>query len=518
MSAEALVDGAMLVAGRKVLGTAGSFRAVDPATGEELEPEFGHAAHLEVDAAARLADDAFEEFRASPPDRRARLLDAVAAEIDELGDALVERAVAETGLPAARIRSERTRTTSQLRFFAASLRHGDLLKIRIDDTPDLRQRQIPVGPVAVFGSSNFPLAFSSAGGDVASALAVGCPVVVKVHNAHPGTAMLVAGAVSRAIAASELPAGVYSALIGPGTSIGAALVSHPAIRAVGFTGSRSGGLALTRLAEQRPVPIPVFAEMSSINPVFLFPSRLDLATARAYVESMTLGAGQFCTNPGVVFVPTGAAGDRFVGAVAELIRDSVGQTMLTGGIADAFDGTRSTVAAASGVRLVAQGAAGGGPNSPAATVLEADVAVFAADDAVREEMFGPGSVIIRYDAVDELLAAAETLEGQLTASLHGETADHPAMARVLRILERKAGRIIVNGWPTGVAVTHAMVHGGPYPATSDGRSSSVGTLAIHRWLRPVAYQGVPQELLPTELRDDAMSGSSTHRDMVRSAR
>jgi alpha-ketoglutaric semialdehyde dehydrogenase len=505
-----MLTGEMLIGATSVRGTAGSFRAVNPATGEAVEPEFGQGDQVDVDRAATLAHDAFDTYRATAPAQRADFLDSIAANIEGLGDELIERAQVESGLPRARLEGERTRTTSQLRLFAELLRGGTATGVRIDPaqperTPvprlDIRQRLIGLGPVAVFGSSNFPLAFSNAGGDTASALAAGCPVVVKVHNAHPGTALLVAGAVAAAVAEHGLPEGVYSSLVGAGNSIGAALVAHPAIKAVGFTGSRAGGLALVDIASKRREPIPVYAEMSSINPVFIFPSAATKEVASGFVGSLTLGSGQFCTNPGLVFAPKGAEGDAFARSVGRLIAEATGQTMLTSGIREAFESGTSRFASAPGVETLAEGAPGDGPNAPAPVVFSTDAERLREEESLQDEIFGASSLVARYDSLDELLSIAEALEGQLTATIHATASENEQVRQLLPILERKVGRILYNGWPTGVEVNHSMVHGGPFPSTSDSRTTSVGTLAIQRFLRPVAYQNLPDELLPEPVAD-----------------
>jgi len=509
------LTGEMLIGADRVFGSTGSFRATDPATGRALEPAFGQGGAPEVDRAARLARDAFDTYRATSPIERAALLDLIADKIEGLGDELVERAHRETGLAVARLTGERGRTTGQLRLFAELLRGGTTTGVRIDPAqpdrtplprPDIRQRLVALGPVAVFGSSNFPLAFSNAGGDTASALAAGCPVIVKVHGAHPGTAMLVAGAVAAAVAELGLPAGVYSSLLGAGEDLGAALVAHPDVAAVAFTGSRAGGLALIDIAQRRRVPIPVYAEMSSTNPVFVFPSALadDAATAEVasgFVASVTLGSGQFCTNPGLLFVPTGGAGDALVGAVAQLVAGTAGQTMLTEGIREAFESGVSGLGTAPGVDTLASGSPGDGPNAPATVVFATDAARLATTPRLQDEVFGAASLVVRYGSTDDLLAAAGALDGQLTATVHALRDDVDDVRRLIPVLERTVGRILYNGWPTGVEVNHAMVHGGPFPSTSDGRTTSVGTLAIHRFLRPVAYQNLPDELLPEPLAD-----------------
>lgn len=474
----------------------------------------------DVTAATTAAQDAFAAYRATTPTERGAFLDAVADAIEADREAIAAAAVAESHLPEARIAGEVGRTTGQLRMFAAVARQGDHLGVRIDPamperTPlpraDIRQRMIPLGPVAVFGASNFPLAFSTAGGDTASALAAGCPVVVKGHPAHPVTGTLVARAITRAVADASLPAGVFSFLLtssdgGPSEiELGQALVQDPRITAVGFTGSRGGGLALVRAAAEREVPIPVYAEMSSINPVVVLPGALTsdpAALAEGYVGSLTLGSGQFCTNPGLLFLPTGEGGDAFLRAAAEAVTAATGTPMLTSGIATAYTEGTSRQAAAEGVEIVATGTSGEGDDAPAPQLAAASGTGSA---AVTDEVFGAAGVVVRYASTDDLLGQLAGLEGQLTATLHlDETAesDLDAARTLLPTLETRAGRVLVGGWPTGVEVGHAMVHGGPYPATSDSRSTSVGSLAIERFQRPVAYQDLPSALLPEAIRDD----------------
>jgi alpha-ketoglutaric semialdehyde dehydrogenase len=453
----------------------------------------------DVAAATTAAAEAFAVYRATSPAERSAFLEAVAAEIEADRDAIIAEAVRESGLPEARITGEVGRTTGQLRMFAGVVAQGDHLGVRIDPalpdrTPlpraDIRQRMVPLGPVAVFGASNFPLAFSTAGGDTASALAAGCPVVVKGHPAHPVTGTLVARAITRAVERSGLPAGTFSFVLG-GIETGQELVVDPRITAVGFTGSRGGGLALVRAAAEREVPIPVYAEMSSINPVVVLPGALasndTTAFAQAYVGSLTLGSGQFCTNPGLLFLPAGEQGDAFLAAAGEAVAAASGQTMLTPGIAEAYRaGTAGSDA---------------GDLAPAPQVVETS----ALEHPVTDEVFGASGVVVRYADVADLLPRLEGLEGQLTATVHADAdsdADRADAAALLPVLELKAGRILFNGWPTGVEVGHAMVHGGPFPATSDARTTSVGSLAVERFQRPVAYQDVPPALLPDAVRDD----------------
>jgi NADP-dependent aldehyde dehydrogenase len=368
----------------------------------------------------------------------------------------------------------------------------------------LRLRKIALGPVAVFGASNFPLAFSVAGGDTASALAAGCPVVVKAHSAHLGTSELVAQVIQKAVADCGLPEGVFSMLIGDGRQIGQSLVSNAAIKAVGFTGSRQGGVSLMRTAALRHEPIPVYAEMSSINPVFLLPDALSknsAALAQGYVDSLTLGAGQFCTNPGLVLALKGVHLQEFVDAAAVALNAKAAATMLTPGIFQAYTSGVTRLSKIEGVEMLAQGQSGGTGCAAQACLALCDASTFLSTPALQDEIFGPSSLIIMCNDITEMRRIAELVEGQLTVTVHATAADHALAASLMPILERKAGRILFNGFPTGVEVSHTMVHGGPFPATSDSRSTSVGASAIDRFVRPVCYQAVPAELLPACLSD-----------------
>ena len=509
------LTGDMLIGGASVRGGGDAIRAVDPSNGRELDPAFPGGTLADVDRACALAWAAFDAYRETGSDERARLLETVAEELLGLGDALIERAMAETGLPRARLEGERGRTVGQLRLFAAVVREGSWIEARVDPAmperkplprPDLRQRHVALGPVAVFGASNFPLAFSVAGGDTASALAAGCPVVAKAHPAHPGTSELAGRAVQAAVKRCGLPEGVFSLLLDAGHEIGGALVADPRIKAVGFTGSRRGGVALMRIAASRPEPIPVYAEMSSINPVFLLPRALATraeAIGRGYAGSLTMGAGQFCTNPGLVFALDGPGLDAFTAAAKDAVAASPAAVMLTPGMHAAYeDGVSRLVANPRLTELARGGAARPDSFEGQAVVFATDLDGFRSDPAVQEEVFGASSVLVRCPDVAAMRDAVEAMEGQLTATLHLDAPDDLDAARALMpVLERKVGRVLVNGWPTGVEVGHAMVHGGPYPSTSDGRTTSVGSLAIRRFLRPVCYQDMPQELLPEALRD-----------------
>lgn len=506
------MDGSFLIGARPVTRTE-TFRAIDPATGAPLDPPFAISTEADVADACSLADAAFDSFRELTPEKRAQFLETVADNIEAIGEKLVARAMSESGLPQARLTGERGRTTGQLRLFARVLREGHWAGVTLDQAlperqplprADLRQRRIALGPVAVFGASNFPLAFSVAGGDTASALAAGCPVVVKAHPAHPGASAMVGQAIRDAVATCELPEGVFSLLQGPANALGAALVSDPRIKAVGFTGSRAGGLAVVAIAQARLEPIPVYAEMSSINPVILMPHALEAraeALAAAYVGSLTMGAGQFCTNPGVVLAAEGEALDRFVAAAAAALGGAAAQVMLTPGIHQSYQSGVAGLSNHPQVRRLAEGAEAKGATRGRAALFETNGAAFAADPELAHEVFGAASIVVRCASLDEVAAVLRGMEGQLTATLQLDDADVAHAQALLPILERKAGRILANGWPTGVEVSHAMVHGGPFPATSDPRGTSVGASAIDRFLRPVCYQDLPDALLPAALRD-----------------
>jgi NADP-dependent aldehyde dehydrogenase len=517
------ITGEALIGGVAVRGEGAAQRAFNPGTEEKFGEEFNAVSVGQVNDACRLAGAAFDTFRAASDAARAELLDAIARNIMDIGAELIECAMAETGLPQARLEGERARTCNQLKMFAALLREGSWCDPRIDvalptRTPpraDLRLRLIGVGPVAVFGASNFPLAFSVAGGDTASALAAGCPVVVKAHSAHPGTSELVARAVVAAVAQCGLPVGVFALLTGSGSHIGQALVAHPAIQAVGFTGSRSGGTALMATAAARKQPIPVYAEMSSINPVFLLPEALagrPDSIAAGFAASLTLGVGQFCTNPGLVLGIEGPGLDRFCSSTAQALGGVAPGTMLSAGIAGAYQSGVQALASHGDVETITATPHGGCKGG--AALFRTTAQAFLSQHALSDEVFGPASLVIACRDIDEMIAVAEHLEGQLTATLQMADGDAEAARKLLPILERKAGRILANGFPTGVEVTSAMVHGGPFPSTSDGRSTSVGTAAINRFLRAVCYQDLPASLLPPVLRDENPGAVWRRRDGV----
>lgn len=509
----------MQLTGQQIIGqssytASGSvISAVNPETGEILQPSYLGGSTQEVDLACKLAQEASQSFRKISSEKRARFLESIALEIEELGEILITRCMEETGLPKARLEGERARTCGQLRLFAEVLRSREWLDIRVDSAlpnrkpaprEDLRLSKIALGPVAVFGASNFPLAFSVAGGDSAAAFAAGCPVIVKAHSAHPGTSELVGRAVQKAVLENGLHEGVFSLLYGAGNDIGKKLVTDRRIQAVGFTGSRSGGIALMRLAQSRQEPIPVYAEMSSINPVFLLPDALrSLCSelAEGYINSLNMGAGQFCTNPGLIIAIKSDDLDCFLSELPHYAENAKAQTMLSPAIKKSFDVGVKAFKENKHVSSVCFGSIGQHKNSSQISVFKASAHDFLKDKRLKEEVFGTCSLIVECDDLEQMLNVALSLEGQLTASLQMGGDDLNLAHSLLPYLEEKVGRIMVNAWPTGVEVCHAMVHGGPYPATSDSRSTSVGSAAIDRFLRPVCYQNFPQELLPEDLKD-----------------
>lgn len=517
MSVAELQNVGGLIIGANNVQTDQSFEAVNPANGETLSGKFSIASVEHVKAACELARAAFTSFKDLDASLRADFLDAIGQNILALGDELLDRAHQETGLPMGRLTGERGRTIGQLGLFAAELRDGAYMGIRIDSAlpdrapmprVDLRQMQKAVGPVAVFGASNFPLAFSVAGGDTASALAAGCPVVVKGHDAHPGTSALVAGAIRDAVKSCGLHEGVFSHVSGQSYDIGTALVANPHIQAVGFTGSRAGGLALMDVAAKRPCPIPVYAEMSAINPVIILPNALKGGAAdlgAAFAGSLTMGAGQFCTNPGLILAIDGPDLDAFLDAAQTALTGAPLQTMLTPNIQSTYEKGVKGLDKSSSLTTRVNNACE--THAAGAALFEGASESLGTDAAISEEVFGASSIVLRCKDEAALARAVDLVEGQLTITLHlSDGSDDMDIARaLLPTLEEKAGRILVNGWPTGVEVCHAMVHGGPFPATSDGRTTSVGSLAINRFLRPICYQNMPEGLLPNALRGDGAS-------------
>lgn len=497
-------------------GSGETFHAVSPLDRRPLEPAFQAAAEKDVNAAMEMAAAAGDGYRLLTNEERAKFLERIADEIMALGDDLIARTRLETGLPEGRLTGERARTVNQLKLFAQLVREGSWVDARIDTAmpgrqplprPDLRRMLIPVGPVIVFGASNFPFAYSVAGGDTASALAAGNPVVVKAHERHPGTSELTATAIRRAVEASRLPPGVFSMLHGLGKTVGQALVKHSFARAVGFTGSRAAGRALFDAAAARPDPIPVFAEMSSLNPVFILPEALrerGAKIAEGLKNSVTLGVGQFCTKPGLVFGVQGAEFEQFRQTLAQLLRAVEPTTMLHAGICDAYHQGLDRMSRTDGVKLFARPEKNSDVSKTQGEAVLAftDAKTFRSNPELAGEIFGPFSLLISAPTLAELEDIAQNLEGQLTATVHGTSGDFQKAGKLLRLLEGKAGRLILNGFPTGVEVCPAMNHGGPYPATTDVRFTSVGTAAVYRFARPICYQDFPATLLPAALRDE----------------
>jgi NADP-dependent aldehyde dehydrogenase len=511
------LTGLSLIGGGRGSDQGAGFQAVNPQTGAQLLPVYRSALAAEVDEAVKLAEQAFASYSKASGKAKASFLRRAAKGFEAHRQELAERAHLETALPMPRLMGEVGRTAGQLRMFAGVVEEGSWVQARIDPAlperqplprPDIRSMLRALGPVAVFGASNFPLAFSVGGGDTASALAAGCPVVVKAHPAHPGTSELAGRILSEAVAAEGLHPGVFSMVFDAGLAAGAALVRHPLMRAVAFTGSLRAGRALMDLAAARPDPIPCFAEMSSGNPVFVLPGALakgPAALAQSLFGSFTLGAGQFCTKPGIVLVPDATNAPAFLAELRSLVEGSKPFTLLTPGIAKEYG--RASQARAGEIPLAAEGQPASeldqseGLCGAQARLFVVCLKQFLASPQLAEEIFGPDTLMVHCAGTGDFARAAEALEGHLTATLLGTDEDLAANSELVEILERKAGRVIFNGFPTGVEVTHAMVHGGPYPATSDARFTSVGSLAIYRFARPVCFQGFPQAMLPEELWD-----------------
>jgi alpha-ketoglutaric semialdehyde dehydrogenase len=496
------------------MNTNNTFQAINAATNEPLEGVFTNATLDQVNEAVQKATAAFDSYRKKDKNSIAAFLDQIADEILNLGDALIERCTLETGLPIARLQGERGRTMNQLKLFATVVREGSWVDAKIDTAipdraplpkSDIRHMLIPLGPVAVFGASNFPLAFSTAGGDTASALAAGCPVVVKGHEAHPGTSEMIAQAISKAIKICGMPEGTFSLIQGNSRTVGEALVKHSEIKAVGFTGSHAGGKALFDYANARPEPIPVFAEMGSTNPVFILPGILEekgeeIATGMA--GSITMGVGQFCTNPGLSFVQKSEGADKFFNQLKYKISEVPAGVMLTPNIKKAFDKGIQKILDIHQVEEFAVGLGENSPNSATPRLFKTSMENFTKNNSLSTENFGPSSVLVEAQSKEAILEAARNLEGHLTATIFGTPKDFAEYKELFAILELKVGRVVVNGYPTGVEVCHSMVHGGPYPATTAPQSTSVGTGAIKRFVRPVCFQDYPESLLPDELKNE----------------
>lgn len=509
----------MNISGKNIIGNNESakgtktFNTKNPATQTDLEVKFHEATTQEVDEAVMLAKKAFNEYRSKSNEQRAQFLEAIAENILALGDELIHRCMKETALPEGRLTGERGRTMNQLKLFASVVREGSWIDARIDTAipdrqpapkPDIRQMQIPLGPVGIFGASNFPLAFSVAGGDTASALAAGCPVIVKAHPLHPGTSEFVGKAIQKAAKETGMPEGVFSMVHGISTEVGMALVNHPEIKAIGFTGSFRGGKALFDAANRRLVPIPVFAEMGSTNPVFILPGAMkekNEILAKGLIGSVSLGVGQFCTNPGVVISQKSEDSNLFLQHLKTFNVETPAGTMLSEQIKNSFSTGVQHLSKTSGVEVLSLSSAEDSGNLAKTNIFSTDGKTFMQNHSLSEEVFGPSTLNVSTDDKTEMLRIAEELDGHLTATIHGTEQDLTEYSDLVTVLEQKVGRLIFNGFPTGVEVCHSMVHGGPYPATTAPQSTSVGTAAIKRFARPICYQDFPQQALPEQLKD-----------------
>ena len=507
------------------------FFGIDPRTGENLPTEFHEATTGEIDAAVLAARVAFDPFRRTSAEQRAQFLEAIADETEVLGDSLLERASAETGHPLDRCAAERTRSVNQARLFAEFIREGSWVDARIDTAeldrkpipkPDVRSMMLPVGPVAVFGASNFPIAISVLGADTISAFACGCPVVIKAHPAHPGTCEISAQAILSAAEKCNLPDGVFSMVHGRGHEVGIELVKHPELAAAAFTGSLVGGRALFDVANSRPNPIPFYAELGSVNPIFVLPGALENdgvdRVAEGYITALTTGVGQFCTNPGLVFGLGSETWERFAAASQKKVSQYLPQTMLHAGIHHAYVSGVERLKEKSELILTSESSQAPVPEKAEAGcyLFRTNAAGLGANPDLYEEIFGPVSTLVECAAPEEMEKFAEQLDGSLTASVHGTEDDLQTYRGLVSVLERKVGRLIFNGYPVGLEVCHSMHHGGPYPATCHSHFTSIGTRCINRFVRPVCYQNWPQSVLPPELQDDNPMGIMRMVDSVQS--
>jgi NADP-dependent aldehyde dehydrogenase len=507
-------NGHSLIEGQFTHLEAKSFQASDPAKQTTLPEKFFDLPEDAVDTVLAAAHEAYLAYRETSAPQRAAFLRAIGEEIENLGDELIERVQSETALPKARVEGERARTVGQLNSFADLLDEGSWVDARIDTAipdrqplpkPDLRRRLEPIGPVVVFGSSNFPLAFSVAGGDIASALAAGNPVIKKAHRAHPGTSELVGRAILKAIERAEMPPGVFALIHGRGSTVGQALIRHPATKAVGFTGSQSAGRALFDAAAARPEPIPVFAEMSSLNPVVVLPGALKEnrdTLVEGLLGSITLGVGQFCTKPGLVFAVEGADTDALISELGKRMAATEPAALLHPEIADSFRQRIAEINAVEGVSEVAAADPGsGGSTRTKAWLSKVSARTFLETETLHEEAFGPFCLVVTCQNQEEIRTCLTRLSGQLTGTLHGSDSELSEAGPIIAALRERVGRLIFQGYPTGVEVCPSMTHGGPYPATTDSRFTAVGTAAIQRFVRPVSYQNCPAALLPEDLQD-----------------
>lgn len=490
-----------------------TYRTFNPQLNIENETLFTEATAQEINESVHLASEAFKTFRTVPGEKKSSFLNAIADEILALDDELIQTFCRESGLPEGRAKGERGRTVFQLRSFADLVKDGSWVEASIDTAqpereplpkPDLRKLLIPIGPVVVFGASNFPLAYSTAGGDTAAALAAGCPVIVKSHPMHAGTGELVASAIIKAVEKSGMPNGVFSNLNSSGIQVGTQLVQHPGVKAVGFTGSIQGGRSLYNLASQRDEPIPVFAEMGSINPVVILPNALkhrgeDLA--KTYAGSITLGTGQFCTNPGLILAIKSDALTHFISALAKEIITIEPSCMLHPNIIGAYETNMGKMISQSGLRVVSNVEYEVSKNYARQAITTVEGKTFLENTSLHQEVFGPFSMVVQCKDKDQLELIISKLEGQLTGTLIADDEAH-LYSYIISALQNRVGRIIFNGVPTGVEVCPSMVHGGPYPASTDSRFTAVGVNSIKRWVRPFSFQDWPNALLPDELKNE----------------
>jgi 2,5-dioxopentanoate dehydrogenase len=511
------LNGNLLIGAQEVSATAGSMKALNPATNAEIEPSFAFGGVAEVDRAAQLADDAFDSYNNTSLAERAAFLERIADGLDAITPALAQRASLETGLPVAQLEGEAAKSATQFRQFAIVVRQGRFRKATIDPAQperqprarmDHRMQKIALGPVAIFGASNFPISYSVAGGDTASALAAGCPVILKAHNAHPGASELMGRVIQQAAKDSGLHEGVFSLVRGGGNEIGEALVDHPLIKGVTFTGSEGGGMALFRRAQQRPDPIPVFTEMTSVNPTFVLPAALasrggDIGDG--FTERMLVTVGQACLKPAILLAIDGPGYAELKNAMIARVEAMQARTMLTPGISTAY---RKNVERQNnaGAKRIAIGGESRGAWDGQSVLFEVDGARMLEEPSLSEEVFGPAALLVRVTNVEQLIAIAKQFRGQLSATMQIDEADYPTAARLLPLLERRTGRVVINAFAHPQEVSYASIHGGPFPATSDSRFTSVGMSAIERFLRPVSYQGFPDELLPEALQHDNPAG------------
>ncbi|MEU1199900.1 aldehyde dehydrogenase (NADP(+)) [Streptomyces sp. NPDC005813] len=506
------LTGDLLIGATQVPATTGTMKALNPATGELVEPEFAFGGPAEVDRAVRLADEAFDSYSHTGPAERAAFLDLIADKLEAAKGDLAARLVLETGLPAAQFEGEAVRTAGVFRKFATVVRQGRFLQATIDPAQpdrqpaprqDHRLQKVALGPVVVFGASNFPISYSVAGGDTASALAAGCPVVVKAHNAHPGASEIEGRVIQQAVAEAGLHEGVFSLVRGAGNEIGEALVDHPLVRAVTFTGSEAGGMALYRRAQRRPDPIPVFTEMTSVNPTFVLPAALAARAAGiggGLAQRAMYNVGQACLKPAVLLAVDGPGFEELRDAARAEVEKAAARTMLTPGIHDAYVRNVQRMDEHGATRIAAGAPAPDDTWDGQSLLYEVTGEQLLAEPALREEVFGPAVLLVKLTGTDQLLDVARVFRGQLSATLHAEAADRAAAEQLLPILERRTGRIVFNAFSMPQEVSYASTHGGPFPATSDSRFTSVGTGAIERFVRPVTYQNFPDDLLPEPLR------------------